>query len=123
MTGGAVSLIVTAVATLGADLGAQGVELEKIIPMAARHVVAPVIARGQLGIDPAAGVAIQAEGLGVALVTVAGSPHRRQAMLLQPVCIMIRAGSLRLMAIFALGGRHAFEVLVGLLLGSRLRYG
>ena len=123
VAGGAISLIVATVATLGTGLSPQGVNFQEIIAVTARHVVPPIIARGQLGIDPAAGMAIKAEGLGVALVTVAGSPHRRQAMLLQPVCIMIRAGSLRLMAILALGGRHAFEVLVGLFLGSRLRYG
>ena len=40
----AVTLIMAPVAALGAGLGLQRVDLQKIVPMAARHVVAPVIA-------------------------------------------------------------------------------
>lgn len=120
VAGGAISLIVATVATLGTGLGPQGVNLQEITAVAARHVVPPVIARGQLGIDPAAGMAIKAEGLGVALITVAGPPLRQQAMTPQPGGIMIRRNSLGFMAVIAFGNLHGAIILVVLLIGNCL---
>ena len=45
VAGGAVSLVMATVAALGTGFGPQGMELQKIIPMAARHIVALVIVR------------------------------------------------------------------------------
>ena len=65
-------------------------------------------------------MAIQAEGLLVALVTVACSPHRRQTMTLEPGGIMIGRNPLGNMAVIAFGNFHGAVIFVGLLLGDSL---
>ena len=93
MAGSAVFLIMATVAALGAALGFQRMEFQEIVPVTPGHIVAQIIARRKLGINAAAGVAIQAEGLNVTFNTVTLAPRRRQTMRLQPLCIVIGGNS------------------------------
>jgi hypothetical protein len=68
-------------------------------------------------------MAIQTEGLLMALVTVAGTTRRRQTMPPLPGGIMIGRNPLARMAVIAFGNFHGAIVFVSFLLGESLGNG
>ncbi len=120
MTGRTISGIVAPGTALGVHLRLQRMKFEEIAPVTLGHIVATVILCGEVAVDSATGMAIQAPGLIMTIAAFARPLCRGQAMRLQPVCAVIRGHALRFMAVVAVRHLHVLIVFVGLLLGAGL---
>jgi hypothetical protein len=118
----AVLLVVTTFATLGIIRGFDGVYVDPVAAMALRLVVAAEVIHGQIVSRTAAGVAIQAEFLGVALVAVLDCLARQNTVSPHPVAVMVGSDTFRLVTVIALGYLHFGIILVRLFLGHRLMH-
>jgi hypothetical protein len=82
--------VVTAFTGLGVVKGLDRVDHDKVGAVASGNIIPLVIPGTQVRIDPATGMAVEAEGLLVALGTVAPGIIGNDAMSPDPVCVMVR---------------------------------
>jgi hypothetical protein len=86
----AVGGFVAAFTCLGVVKSLDRVDHDKVGAVASGNIIPLVIPGTQVRIDPAAGMAVEAEGLLVTLGTVAPGIIGHSTMSPDPVCIMVR---------------------------------
>jgi len=86
----AVGGFVAAFACLGGVQGLDRVDHDKVSAVASGNIIPLVIPGAQVRIDPATGMAVEAEGLLVALGTVAPGIVGHDPMSPDPVFVMVR---------------------------------
>jgi hypothetical protein len=118
----AVSLIVATLAALGIVHGLDGMDVDPVGPVALRLVVAAEVLPCQVVSGTAAGVAVEAEFLLVALVAVLDRLARHDTVPPDPVAVVVGSDTFRLVTVIALGYLHFGIILVRLFLGHRLMH-
>ena len=116
---GAGGPVVATVALLRVVGRGQRVPRDEVVAVAARHVVLAIGLGFEVGVDPAAGVAVKAVGLGMTLLAVAGRLAGQQAVSAQPIAVVVRGDPFRLVAAAALRNLGLRILLVRLLLSLR----
>lgn len=117
----AVFLVMAPGAVLRVVLGLQRMNFEPVAAVALGRVIGPVIFGGEFCIDPASLVAVEAEGLLVAVRAVLLSLFCQGFMGMQPVLVMCGSNPFPFMTAIAIGNLHIRIIFMGLSRGFFFR--